>query len=97
MTDELAKQINDYRNRGYSMHETAKLCGVTTEDVRIAAGNDWTKDENEVIDGEPIAERIVRMKRELWNKHLDDMRNGKSAHCRDREPFFHGLAVRTNR
>ena len=65
MHSETIKEIREYRRSGYSVNDTARLTGTTPSQVRHAMrtqsfGN-REPDGTELIDGEPIAQRIERL------------------------------------
>jgi hypothetical protein len=74
MRSEEIQEIRRMRAEGYSVAVTAQMTRTTPEQVRLAMrtqsyGN-TEFDGTELIDGEPIADRIVRLKEEIRKGHL---------------------------
>ena len=74
MTPEQVTQVRSLRARRYSNEEVAHMLKLPIADVKQAMRHGLTycnkeAGEEQVIDGEPIAQRIERMKAEIRNRN----------------------------
>lgn len=78
LTPEQVTEIRSLRARRYTNKQVCLLMNCTEKQIFDAMKSRFygSKEpgEEQIIDGEPIAERIERMKRELWFEYLDELK-----------------------
>lgn len=69
MKSELMDEIKTLRGKGYTVNDVARLTGTTPAQVKYVMRSykrtNQKVDENTIIDGERLEDRVNRLKREL--------------------------------
>ena len=74
MNNNMIFRVRQLREIGHNSREVAEMLGLSLGEVNQAASE---PDEHTIVDlktGETLQERVERKKRELWEKHLRELR-----------------------
>lgn len=75
MTPEQIRHIRRLRAKRYTTNDICRITGLTADELKEAMYQRYygssEPDENQLIDGEPIGERIKRMKAEIRSANIE--------------------------